>query len=319
MSSRENYSEDKFGKAIASLIEKEDFKNAMFLASEAVDKYPFSEDLFVQYCDTLLLNGKNDNALDIINKRRGYFTGSSDIELILCKILASKKQWKEARKHYDEFCGLDMYPDEACDYIHSVAQECIGKKNYREALYYLAESQRLMKEWNRKNNSIEENSNEVSLINDIAFCHDRLGDVKEALLYYKQCVDLSLFSDFAWFNLGTAYIRNKELKKGEDAYEYAIALNPKNSPAVFNLALMSFNSNKFEEAKKYFSDFCGLENNSVKGTIGLAHSYLGTDDIKEAEILYRKALMLDPGCKEAKESLDFIHSIDKNKSKKSRK
>ncbi len=42
---------------------------------------------------------------------------------------------------------------------------------------------------------------------------------------------------------------------------------------------------------------------------------MALDNLKQAEILFRKALMLDPGCKEAKFGLRAIEHLKKDNNK----
>jgi Flp pilus assembly protein TadD len=71
-----------------------------------------------------------------------------------------------------------------------------------------------------------------------------------ALDYYLKAQQSSPFHIQVLNDLGTCYDNLGRKQEAENAYRKALALNPRFTDAIFNLAAVQFNNNEFEEAYK---------------------------------------------------------------------
>jgi tetratricopeptide (TPR) repeat protein len=309
-------SEDEYDFIIDSYIERENLSMATEVAAAAFAKYPYSSIIVVKYCDSLILNNKIEEAESLLDKYKNTFPDYSELFLLYARIYIKRKQWSEARAAFSQAIEIEPCPEDICDSVYAIAQDCIELKNYREAIFYLDRSNELTKKWDEKNNCQEDKEDLADSYNDYALCYERLGKLEKSAEYYKKYLDINPFDDMNWFNIGTIYARLNKAKESVDAFEYAVSLNRNNAPALFNLGIISLNLEEFKNAVEYFTDFCRIEKLNIRGTIGLADAYMGLGDYGQAEILFRKALMLDKNCKEAKEGIACLKKIKKSKTNK---
>lgn len=282
-------------------------------AAEGFSRYPYSLDLLVKYCDSLVIKKELTEALSLLENYRDSFPPSSEIYLSFSRVYIGKKKIALARKYYEKAIGIEAFPEDICDSVHTLAQDCMDSEEYQEALFYLDKAKELTAIWDKKNARTEHPDNLATFYFDYAFCCEKTGDTESAVKYYDKYLDIDPFSDMAWYNLGTIYTKLNDLPKAQEAFEYAVALNKENSSALYNLAIVYINTDRYADAMNMFTEFLKIEKGNIGGIIGLADSYIGLNNLKQAEILFRKALMLDPGCHEAKVGLSILKEIKKNK------
>ncbi|MCI1720756.1 MAG: DUF3808 domain-containing protein [Bacteroidales bacterium] len=302
-------SEDEYNFIIDSYVDRDDLSKAAVVSAAAFDKYPYSSDLVIKYCESLLLNDKADEAESVLNKYQNAFPDNSEFYLLYARIFIRRKKWDDARSAFDKAMEVEEYPEDIYNSVHNLAQECIYVENYREAIFYLDRSNALENRWCKKNDYPMDDCDLANAYEVYASCLERIGELEKSLEYYKKSLAINPFDDINWSVLGAIYCRLKMVREAVDALEYAVSLNPNNDSALFSLGIISLNLGEFKNAIKYFTDFCRLEKKNVHGTVGLAQGYMGLGDYGEAEILFRKALMLDKNCKEAKDGLKCLNKI----------
>lgn len=309
-------SEDEYDFIIESYIEREDPVMAATVSALAFEKYSYSPVLMVKYCDSLILGNKIEDAISLLDRYKETFTDYSEIYLLYSRIYIKRKLWKDARDSFNKAIGIEACPEDICDSVYAIAQDCMELDNYHEAIFYLDRSNELTKKWDEKNNCKEDVEDVAGMYNDYAYCYEKIGHLDKSAEYYQKYLEINPFDDISWFNIGTIYARQKRLKEAVDAFEYAVSLNRKNSSALYNLGIVSLNLEEFKNAVEYFTDFEKIEKKNIPGTIGLADAYMGLGDYGQAEILFRKALMLDKDCAEAKEGIACLKKIKKSKTNK---
>lgn len=309
-------SEDEYDFIVESYIERGDLVMATAVSTIAFEKYPYSPVMLVRYCDSLILNNKTDESEAVLNRYKDTFPDYSELYLLYARIFIKRTQWSSARDAFNKAIEIEPCPEDICDSVYAIAQDCIELKNYREAIFYLDRSNELTKKWDEKNNVEEDAEDLADSYSDYALCYEGLGELEKSAEYFTKYLDINPFDDMNWYNIGTIYARQKRVKEAVDAFEYAVSLNRNNSSALFNLGIISLNLEEFKNAIEYFTDFCRIEKKNARGTIGLAHGYMGVGDFGQAEILFRKALMLDKNCTEAKDGLAALERIKKSQKNK---
>lgn len=305
-------SEEEYGFVVDEYVRNGNDTMAEVAAEEGFAAYPYSLDLLVKYCDSLVVQKELEEALDVLNDYRDSFPPSSEIYLSYSRIFIGKKKIKLARQYYEKAIDIEEFPEEICDSVHTLAQDCMENEEFKEAIFYLDRAKELSKMWSTKNSKAETPENLATMYFDYAYCSEKVGDIGNSIKYYNQYLDIDPFSDAAWYNIGTMYAKLADLKKAQEAFEYAVALNKENSSALYNLAIVYVNTDEYDKAISTFNDFLNIEKGNIEGIIGLADCYIAINNLKQAEILLRKALMLDPSCKEAAFGLKAIEKLKKD-------
>lgn len=264
-----NFSEDEFEYVLDRLVDEGKEDEVLELSQLAFERYPYSSALLTRFCDTLILMGNPDKALDILSAYKDSFSAESALYILFSRANIVKKRFAHARDYF--YKAMEFAPEVGSDMAESLctlAQDCIEVGNYEEAVYYLNRASR-----------IAPLSYEYS--NDYAFCYDRMDEPQKAVEHYNRYLDNDPFNDTVWFNLGTVQARIREFEKAIEAFEYSIALNPQNSSSLYNLAVVYMNLQRYSHAASVFERFVEIDAD-VLGRLGLGEAYMRLERFSDA-------------------------------------
>lgn len=199
-------------------------------------------------------------------------------------------------------CFLKIHDSEnKCDNMGdatlSLAQDCIDAANYQEALFYL-------------NKVSDSDPSLFECYNDMAYCYEKLDDLKLSIEFYNKYLDKDPFNDNVWFNLGTIYAKSGDFERAVEAFEYSLALNGKNSSSLYNMAVVYLNIEQYKKSVGFFNDFLECEPDSIAGYIGKANALMGLNDYSGARNAFLKASGMDPSCVEINMGLEALSAIE---------
>ncbi|MBP5693800.1 MAG: tetratricopeptide repeat protein [Bacteroidales bacterium] len=305
------FEEDEYEYIIDKYVDLYNIDMANRVSEEGFLKYPYSSELLVRYCDAMVIRKELDKALQVLDHYKDSFPPNADIYLSYSRVYIGKKDLQSARRYYDMAIAVESTPEEVCDSVHTLAQDCMEIEQWQEAIFYLDRTAELTARWNAKHNEKEKDENLNSFWFDYAFCSEKIGQEDKAVELYQKCLDIDPFNDIIWHNLGIIYEKKRLYRKSYEAFGYAIALNPQNIHALFNMGQLCLECKLPQEALKHFNDFNRLEKNDPDGICGQALSYFLLGDLNQAEILYRKALIFNPEHPGAKRGLEDVQAEKK--------
>lgn len=273
-----NFSEEEYESLLDRLVEEGKEDDVLELSQLAFERYPYSSALLTRFCDTLILMGNPDKALDILSAYKDSFSAESAMYILFSRANIMKKKFAHARDYFYKAMelGNDSLNDiDSAEQVCTLAQDCIEVGNYEEALYYLERAQRIA-------------PLPYEYSNDFAFCYDRLDEPQKAIEHYNNYLDKDPFNDTVWFNLGTVQARIREFDKAIEAFDYSIALNPGNSSSMYNLAVVYMNLQRYQEAAQVFEQFVEIDAD-VLGRLGLGEAYIRIERFQDAITQFEKA------------------------------
>ncbi|MBR2478182.1 MAG: tetratricopeptide repeat protein, partial [Bacteroidales bacterium] len=273
-----NFSEEEYESLLDRLVEEGKEDDVLELSQLAFERYPYSPALLTRFCDTLILMGNPDKALDILSAYKDSFSAESAMYILFSRANIMKKKFAHARDYFYKAMelGNDSLNDiDSAEQVCTLAQDCIEVGNYEEALYYLERAQRIA-------------PLPYEYSNDFAFCYDRLDEPQKAIEHYNNYLDKDPFNDTVWFNLGTVQARIREFDKAIEAFDYSIALNPGNSSSMYNLAVVYMNLQRYQEAAQVFEHFVEIDAD-VLGRLGLGEAYIRMERFQDAITQFEKA------------------------------
>lgn len=273
-----NFSEEEYESLLDRLVEEGKEDDVLELSQLAFERYPYSSALLTRLCDTLILMGNPDKALDILSAYKDSFSAESAMYILFSRANIMKKKFAHARDYFYKAMelGNDSLNDiDSAEQVCTLAQDCIEVGNYEEALYYLERAQRIA-------------PLPYEYSNDFAFCYDRLDEPQKAIVHYNNYLDKDPFNDTVWFNLGTVQARIREFEKAIEAFDYSIALNPGNSSSMYNLAVVYMNLQRYQEAAQVFEQFVEIDAD-VLGRLGLGEAYIRMERFQDAITQFEKA------------------------------
>ena len=89
-------------------------------------------------------------------------------------------------------------------------------------------------------------------------------------------------------------------------YGKILEIDPKNTLANYRIGMIYYGSEDYSLALKYFEKVVNLYPFDYDGTIMYAWTNFKLGKLREAEILFKKALLIKPGNESAKEGLQLV-------------
>lgn len=288
------FSEEQFEFLINHFIDEVDDEIVYVLTGMAYNQHPYSTDLIIRYADVLIVNRELDTALKILNNQLNLDSGNSDIHFLLGRVYIKLGDDNTAREYIQR--ALTLTPHEKTEMLLTASQDYIDSGKFSQAVSMLE-------------SALTISPGNLEIINDLAFCHERMDNLQLSLEYYEKYLDKDPFNDNVWFNVGTIYARDLNLNRATEAFDYAIALNPYNSSVLYNKAILLINTGKFDEGIEVFTQFLTLEPDNTYALIGIADAYLGKDRLDDAMVFFKMALEASGDISDANTGVAYIHMV----------
>ena len=151
--------------------------------------------------------------------------------------------------------------------------------------------------------------------------HDRLGNTKKAIEYYKKAVDIDPNDEFIMHRMAENYRKLQNYEKIIECYERSIKIDPNIKFKWINLGEAHFNIQNYKKAIEYFQKALAVEKdfpeqidliNAWEG-LGNAHTKLG--EYQKALKCYKQVIQLDYNYDLAWENMGQIYEELENYSK----
>jgi len=254
------FSEEEFELLINHYMDEIEEDVVYILASMAYEQHPYSGELIIRYADALIVNNEQDKAIELLTEQLGYDSCDSDIYLLLARAYARKGEPEDAF-YYAKKAVLFTIDESPSYYWVSIAQEYLELYDYNNALLCYRNAETFT-------------PGSSSIIYDLAYILEQTGQLEESISYYKKYIDNDPFNDNVWLNLGTIYAKQNNCEPAIEAFDYAYALNPASSSALYNKGILLINNDKFAEAQDTLKDFIILEPDSYTSFISIAEALI---------------------------------------------
>nr|NQU92764.1 tetratricopeptide repeat protein [Bacteroidota bacterium] len=183
-------------------------------------------------------------------------------------------------------------------------------QNFQQVEAAFAESYQFEKNENLENaireleNVYSENSYEINL--RMGLLNYLTGNYIESSGYYKKAIGLKPFSVEA--RLGIVYpeaaLGNWTFVKAQ--YFNILEIDEMNTLVNYRLGLMFYNEEDYTTAMRFFEKVVNQYPFDYDGTIMYAWTHLKTGKLRQAEVLFQKALLIKPGDESAREGLELV-------------
>ncbi len=289
-----HFTEEEFEFLINHFIDEMDDDIVYIITGMGYKQHPYSTDLVIRYADVLIVNGETDEAIEILLKQISLDPSNSDIHFLIARVYI-KKEDRETTSQYLE-SALSLTTTDGIDMLLTASQDYIDSYMYEHAVDLLKRAESMAPK-------------HQELINDLAFCYERMGLFELSMSYYQKYLDIDPFNDNVWFNVGTIYARELKFNKAIEAFDYAIAINPENSSVFYNKAILLVNSDQYDQAIATFSSFLELEPYNLFALSGIGYAYLAKDKIEDAEKYFKLAMAEDSLYTDAVTGMAYIGMI----------
>ena len=128
----------------------------------------------------------------------------------------------------------------------------------------------------------------------------------ESMEYYQKAIDLKPFAIEPRFGYVSPASAAGNWNQVEEQYTKILSVDPMNSKANYWLGVILYNREQFDTALKYFEKVTNLYPYDYDCTIMYAWTNFKLGKLREAKVLFQKALLITPGDASALEGLSLI-------------
>ncbi len=261
-------------------IDKNQLTNALQACEIAISQHPYSLIVKIKKAQVLIGQLKTDKALHLLRMLVEIESTNPEVLLMLgnCYSLQGDEQ-----NAYDCYRKAERFSfDDRDDLLYNIGAGYVQSTDYIKASYFLEKA-------------YQENPKNDSVLYDLAFCYDKLGEDDKSIRIYNEYLDLDPFAESAWYNLGIIYTRLEQYDKALEAYDYALAIDENYASALFNKANTLSTIERYSEALIYYFDYLRFDKNSSDARVYIAECYFQLEDYSKSYQYYKQAIQLDSG------------------------
>lgn len=211
------------------------YTEALDVAMQAIEKYPYSVEFLFRKIHLHIFAEEYSNATETLEKAAAFVPGSLDVKL--------HRAWISAET------GIF---DNSFDILTELKAELTDDKELSLVYYYEAmvfeHRKEIDKTFNSLAKAIELDPSNAEALEKIWWCMNRLGNHERTIEFFRAVVDIEPFSWWGWFNLASALEFSCKHMEAIEAYEFAIAADPKKEQAYRSCIEVCFNLKKYDLA-----------------------------------------------------------------------
>ncbi len=253
------------------------FKDAIKVIVHAIRQYPADSLLKIKYAQLLIDISRPAKALSII-KSIGK-TADDNYELHLAKGAALNLTGKglEARVAFNNAFRL-------CDEFKDETAYCIAQSYMQTGHLKLTEKYLLL--------ALQHNPENLLVLYDLGSNYEKMDQPAKGIRYYKKYLEIDPFAEHVWNNLAILYTDTGNIHRAQEAFDYALAINPQFVPACFGKAGLLTSLERYAEAAALYTELLNENNGDVEVLNLLGHCYLQLEDYMEAIGIFGESIKL---------------------------
>jgi len=150
----------------------------------------------------------------------------------------------------------------------------------------------------------EKDSYEINL--RLGWLYYAAGALSESVQYYKNAIALKPYAIEPKLGLANPLAAQAKIDELMSLYQGILITDPQNTVVNYRVGLIYYNRSQFEKALPHLEKVVNLYPFDYDGLILLAWTQFQLQKVKEAKVLFQKALLCNPGDASATEGLKLL-------------
>lgn len=257
-------------------------------------QHPEINSFNVREAQLLMVFGKANKAMSLLNQAEKIEPFSEDILLLKAQLYSQIRQHKKALQYFEK--SLEHALENRIEILLDMAMEWYELQDFDKAIQLLKD---LLK---------EAPDHEVAL-HEIAHCYEASGRTDLGIDFFNSFLSTHPFEAAGWFNLGEMYMRLEENKKALEAFDYATAVNEEYAHSYFNKGVIFANMEDYESALKCFTECSNYEGKNPLTLCYIGECHEKMEDYNQALSFYDKVIELDENWSDAWMGKSVVYEI----------
>ncbi len=260
------------------------YKEAIDAVCRAIKQHPGSSSMKLRYSQLLIETGKPGKALSVLKSIE--IVENHNFEMHLSKGLALNITGKCAEAESSFRNALMICAEDKDEVAYEIAQSFMQLEMNELAIKYLQIA-------------IQNNPMNILVLYDLASTYLKIDNAQKSIFFYKKYLDLDPFAEHVWDNLGLVFDSIGNIKRAEESFDFALAINPQYIPAYFDKAEMLMRNNELWRAVNVYEELLAEDNSNTKAMCEMGYCFHQMGLNTEAIDFYRQALFVTSECSEA--------------------
>ncbi len=268
---------DEFETIAEYYLRKGHTKDSNHALDVAMRLHPLSEELQLKRAKIFLANDEVNKALQILDT----YSSPDEYEAQLLKIdgYARLNRMKEVQVLIEHI--IEQTKDDLDLVCLDIAFIFLSQSKLDIAIDYLEKGRQF-------------NPQNIDLLFEIAYCHERSDKTTEAIQTYIEITNINPYTTEAWFNLGQIYFEKEMYNKSLEAYEFCIAIDETDAFSWLQKAHLHFQMSHFQESIDASLKHTELAGEKMEINFFIAEAYEQLEKYNEAIAYYKKTIELAP-------------------------
>lgn len=258
----------------------------------ALNIYPASTELLLKKSEYLIETDKCDEAIELLNRLQRLDPLSPDVYFLRGQALYIQGNEQDAIDHFER--SINLCYNDIADMSYAIAKFLLDEEDVENALRYLLKAHLL-------------DSDNVLIMMDLALCYESTDKPQKSIELLNRIIDIDSYNQLAWLCLGGVYYRLTKYDEAISALDYALAIDPQYAEAVDLKVDALIEQGKVDEAIGLYMELLAEDADNPMRHIRLGDIYAKTSGNDLDYNAYMQALLLDPKCAEAHNSLGLYH------------
>lgn len=263
---------------IEALMQNEDYDNAKHAIDLGLQIYPDNEEILLLNIRYNLDEGLLNVAEKLANEFLNIYPENSEGYYMLGSVYSDMGQHDEAVTMFEK--AIDIDPEAEHVFI-ALSMEYHLSGKYRKAI-------------DSTKQILNKNPDSELAINQLVFIYQSYDEINEAVIFLRDFTDKNPLNHLAWFHLANMLNINNEPYKAIEAYDYALAIEPNFSLAIYGKGRSYMFAGELLKAAECFYETSFVDDLRAVSFLALGDAYSQMNNYSKATEFYLKSIEADP-------------------------
>ncbi len=297
-----NLEKTEYADLVDFCISNNDFEHGLKIVDSAILLFPSALEFVVQKIEIFLRLNEPEQALALLESVEDLHRLSRQAKILKAKALKATGNNKAALDIIDE---LESSTKDAFD-IYELKASLLENLEQFGNLYQVTKGQILTAPKEQVD----------ALLEKFSFFTEITSNYLDAIQFYNQVIDQHPFSSTVWQNLGETHGMLGNCEEAVDAFEFCMAINPRNRIAYFGAARCLEKAGRFDLALNYYDEYLETSQlDDAEALVNVANCFYQMEDLDTAKHRLLESIQIDPELPEAFAILGEIYAETNNPKK----
>jgi tetratricopeptide (TPR) repeat protein len=260
-------------------VQSEEPQKARAACETAMETFPYSAELLLDYAHVLANCGDNVSAMEVLTRAEPFFPHDSDLIVLKCTLLNFEGHYAETLNCIRE--SLETEPDQKERIFHVMGSTLYQMGKVDESLI-----------WFRK--ALKLDPCYLECLEELTLCLNEEDRLDEVVQDYRNALDKNPFDADLWLSFTNLLNSVEEFEEALDAVDYCLALDENRHTAIFHRGNTLMNLYRYAEAAIEYENAIKLFDRQAGYYVGLGAALEAQGKHDQAIHWFRKSVKVNP-------------------------